>query len=96
MCPDQGSNLQPWLIGTMLQSTELLSQGSSNTFYWPAQFQGVWKEIMFPDERSSKILGPGFSICPPQLPWATHRLISLGSSTLFQTALEFTTYGDAM
>ena len=27
MCPDQGSNPQPWYIGTMLQPTELSGQG---------------------------------------------------------------------
>ena len=27
MCPDQGSNLQPWRIWTMFQPTELPSQG---------------------------------------------------------------------
>ena len=27
MCPDQGSNLQPWRMGMTLQSTDLPGQG---------------------------------------------------------------------
>ena len=32
ICPDQGSNLQPWCIGTTLQPNELPSQGETLFF----------------------------------------------------------------
>ena len=35
MCPDQGSNPQPWCIGMMLHPTELPGQGS-----YPILFRG--------------------------------------------------------
>ena len=32
MCPDWGSNLQPWHIGTVFKPTELLGQGEKTLF----------------------------------------------------------------
>ena len=42
MCPDWGSNMQPWHIGTMTQPTDLPSQG------WLTLFKVTCKRI-FPD-----------------------------------------------
>ena len=50
MCPDQGSNLQPWCTGTMLQPTELPDQGVSAqlclSWYWDMwRYAFKWLDI---------------------------------------------------
>ena len=48
--PDQGSNLQPWSFGMMLQPTELPGQGSPLSFTVPACVLN--SKTSFPDKRS--------------------------------------------
>ena len=51
MCPDQGSNLQPWRIGMVLQPTELTGQGLVCFLCFPS----VWPHSLRASSRSALV-----------------------------------------